>query len=330
MNVLNVFGLFAILLKCVVASGDVVGVEFREAVDRGNFGWLNRSWTSWKDRRDLLDYVIAKGADAAVWFIQRVGAKRRGLAALFDKGEEGMIDEVLGRINYGDSDLRVLTEYRHELAGSPEKFFKVLDKIKEPDSQESTVQGGVINLFRAGKRDLVAPLVNALGKRTFKGDRLKGQAIQMAFGEGTERGYQDIVELYCEHHAITSGAYAVGLKNSWNKDKPNQVFPFLLKQADQGDLDEAKEVYADEGYEQFRHAIDTAPKPVPPAGTRHRRPIERAIAKLAMDTLDTVYGTNMWHQEPGSIIEEYLLGEKEKAKGGESEGQEVGTENPTD
>ena len=49
-----------------------------------------------------------------------------------------------------------------------------------------------------------------------------------------------------------------------------------------------------------------------------------------MDTLDTVYSTNMWHQEPGSIIEEYLLGEKEKTKKGESEVQEAGTENRTD
>ena len=35
MNILNVFVLFAILLKCVVASEDTLGVEFKEAVDRG-------------------------------------------------------------------------------------------------------------------------------------------------------------------------------------------------------------------------------------------------------------------------------------------------------
>ena len=43
-----------------------------------------------------------------------------------------MIDEVLGRIDYDDDDLRYLTDYRPELAGSPEKFFRILDKIKEP------------------------------------------------------------------------------------------------------------------------------------------------------------------------------------------------------
>ena len=34
-------------------------------------------------------------------------------------------------------------------------------------------------MFEAGKHDLVIPLVNALGKRTFKSDRLKDVAIQM-------------------------------------------------------------------------------------------------------------------------------------------------------
>ena len=47
-----------------------------------------------------------------------------------------MIDEVLGRIKYGDDDLRNLTYYRTELAGSPEKFFRILDKIKDPRMQE--------------------------------------------------------------------------------------------------------------------------------------------------------------------------------------------------
>ena len=89
-----------------------------------------------------------------------------------------MIDDVLGRVEYNDDDLCDLTNYRPELAGSPEKFFRVLDKIKEPEMQEMAVRGGVSNLFKAGKHDLVVPLVNALGKRTFKSDRLKDVAIQ--------------------------------------------------------------------------------------------------------------------------------------------------------
>ena len=43
MNILSVFVLFAILLKCVAASEDVIGVAFKEAVDRRKFGWLRAS-----------------------------------------------------------------------------------------------------------------------------------------------------------------------------------------------------------------------------------------------------------------------------------------------
>ena len=51
---------------------DALGKEFREAVDGENFEWLEANWWSWKDRKDLLDDVIAKGADFTVRFIQNV------------------------------------------------------------------------------------------------------------------------------------------------------------------------------------------------------------------------------------------------------------------
>ena len=95
-----------------------------------------------------------------------------------------MIDSVLEGIKYDDWDLRDLTNYRPGLAGSPEKFFRILDKIKVPERQELAVRRGISNLFEAGKHDLVAPLVNAFGKRTFNGDSLKGVAIQQVFGGG--------------------------------------------------------------------------------------------------------------------------------------------------
>ena len=49
---------------------DALGKEFRKAVDGGDFEWLRINWESWKDRKDLLDDVIAKGAVVTVWFIQ--------------------------------------------------------------------------------------------------------------------------------------------------------------------------------------------------------------------------------------------------------------------
>ena len=170
---------------------------------------LNENWRDWGKRKDLLDAVIANGVDVTVKLIQSVGlfTKRCILAALFDKGE-GMIDGVLEGVGYDDEDLCYLTNYRPELPGSPKKFFRALDKIEKPEVQESAVRGGVSNLFEAEKHDLVVPLVKALGKRTFKSDRLRDVAIQMAFYEGAKRGNQDIVELYCEHPAVTSEKYA--------------------------------------------------------------------------------------------------------------------------
>ena len=213
MNILSVFVLFAILLKCTAASGEDVGVEFREAVGKEDFGWLMIYWKNWEKRNDLLDYVIANGADFIVKLIQNVkDAKRRVLAALFDQEDKGMIDDVLGRIEYDDNDLGGLTDYRPELAGSSEKFFRVLDKIENPETQALVVYWGVLrSLLAARKRDLVAPLVNALGKRTFKNDHLKDEAIWSAFCVGANSNNQDIVELYYEHPAITSEEYADGL-----------------------------------------------------------------------------------------------------------------------
>ena len=290
-------------------SGDVVGVEFREAVEGEHFGWLEANWLSWIYRKDLLDYVITKGVVVTVRLIQNVeNAKRCALAALFDKGEERMIDGVLGRIDYDDGDLRGLTIYRPELAGSPEKFSRVLDKIEEPGMQESAVRWDVIHLFKAGRHDLVVPLVNALGERTFKSGRLEDEAIQMAFREGAETGYQDIVGLYCEHPAITSVVYASGLFWSWNYGKPNQVFPFLLEQANQGDLQKAKEKCEYKNNPGFRHAIDKVLVTAQPAGSRHQCFFERAIAitTRAMDALD--------------ILAPYLAGEEEEAAGETSRG----------
>ena len=152
------------------------------------------------------------------------------------------------------------------------------------------VRGGVIGLFEAGRHDLVVPLVNALGERTFKSDRLKEEAIQTAFYQWTKRGNQAIVGVYCEHPAITSREYADGLYDSWNDGEPNQVFPFLLERADQGDLDMAKERFVHEDFKQFRQAIDKAPESVPPAGSRHSRFSEKteAIEETSTDTVPLI------------------------------------------
>ena len=49
-----------------------LGKEFWEAVDRGELWVVKENYWGWKDRKDLLDDVIAKGVDFTVRFIQRV------------------------------------------------------------------------------------------------------------------------------------------------------------------------------------------------------------------------------------------------------------------
>ena len=256
--------------------------------------------------------MIAKGAVVTVWFIQNVGdAKRRVLAALFDKGEEGMIDEVLGRINYDDGDLCYLTKYRPELAGSPEKFFRVLDKIKESGNAREAVRWGVRNLFRAGKHDLVVPLMNALGKRTFKSKRLKEEAIQRAFYEGARRGNQNIVEEYYEHPAITSGEYADGLYHLGTMANQIKSFRFYWSKLTKGTWIWSKRNMRMNIYTKFRQAIDEAPKPVPPAGSRHRRLIE--MAQCVLEVLAPITSASD-PRGSGSIIASYIIDEEIWAK----------------
>ena len=104
-----------------------------------------------------------------------------------------IVDQVLKKIKYDDYDLMDLTTYRPELAESHDKFFKVIDKIKDPKNQEWAVEWGVISLFNAKKHDSVIPLINALEKRQFNGRNLKDVAIQEAFYEGAWMRHQ----IYC-------------------------------------------------------------------------------------------------------------------------------------
>ena len=109
-----------------------------------------------------------------------------------------------------------------------------------------------INLFNAKKHGSVISLINALEKRQFNGRNLKNVAIQKAFYEGAWRGIKHIVEEFHEHPAITSEIYANGLINSWKYDKSKIAFPFLLAQADQGDLEKVKK---DDKYKKIQNSV---------------------------------------------------------------------------
>ena len=170
---------------------------------------------------------------------------------------------------------------------------------------------GVLNLFDAKKHGSVIPLINALEKRQFNGRNLKNVAIQQAFYEGAERGIKDIVEELHEHTAITSERYANGLIKSWKNDKLN-TFPFLLSQADQGDLEKLKKYDKYKNDPEFRKAIDDAFPRAEPAGSRHARPAERAErVRLAKEAFSEFPSTNLSPKNgggPENIIFDYILG----------------------
>ena len=195
-----------------------------EAVEEDGFVSIKRDWEKWKNRNDLFDHVVTKSVEFIIGFINQVGnLKRPTLAALFIKRSDE-VDQVLKKIEYNDNDLIYLTDHRPELAESHDKFFKAIDKIKDPENQEWAVKCGVINLFNAKKHDSVIPLINALEKRQFNGRSLKNVAIQRAFYQGAWRGIKDIVEEFHEHPAITSERYADGLIDSWENDNSKKMY----------------------------------------------------------------------------------------------------------
>jgi len=313
MNILQLSLLLAIPLKCVIASNGVVAPDVIEALEEPGFVSVKRDfWEKWEDRDDLFDEVVTKDVDFIAGFFNQIkGAKKPTLAALFIK-RPNVVDQVLKRIKYDDSDLCYLTNYRPELAESHEGFFKAIDKIKEPCNQESAVRVSVINLFSDEKHDSAIPLIDALEKRQFKSRNVKDAAIQTVFIEGAVRGINYFVEKFHEHPAITSERYANGLRESWKHDKSNLVFPFLVSQADQNDLKEVKtwNIYKED--QAFKKAIDAAENTLSKASyklPRHARPADRVErARLAKGAFTEHESIGLLAQEkgPGEIILSYI------------------------
>ena len=133
-------------------ASDVITV-----VEEEGFVSIKQDWRKWEDREDLFDHVVTKDIDFIIGFINQVEkAKIPTLAALFVKRPDA-VNQVLNNVHYNDNDLLNLTKYRAELAESPDNFFNVIGKIKDPRNQERIVGRGVINLFKAKKHDSAFP-----------------------------------------------------------------------------------------------------------------------------------------------------------------------------
>jgi hypothetical protein len=294
------------------ASESDVAQDVIDALKEDGFGSIKNDWGKWSARNDLFDHVVTKSVDFIAGFINQVEwVKTRTLAALFVKRLD-IVDKVLKKIKYTDVDLMYLPVYRPELAELHGKFFNAIDMIKKPEVQEEAVKRGVFNLFKAKKHASVIHLINALGKREFNGRKLNDVAIRKAFDQGAWRGIKDIVERLHEDPAITSKEYANGLTRSWEKANLD-VFRFLLEQADEEDLVEAKKTYLYEDDEKFREAIDEATSALsngPSRVPRHARPAERKGAKLAMKTFSGIEGLEPLGKKDtlGGIISGYILG----------------------
>ena len=170
--------------KCVIASVDESGDEFRKAVDAEDFEWFSQNYSRWSTRDDLISYATAKGVDFLNKFVARTGLLGTILASLFNMGScGGIIQEVLKEhrysVNYNV--LEHLTDLRLDLLDPPEKFLKVLDRAERPGTEEHAVVKGISNLYLKRRYDLVVPLIEALGKRTFKTVGLRDIAIQGHF-----------------------------------------------------------------------------------------------------------------------------------------------------
>ena len=85
-----------------------------------------------------------------------------------------------------------------------------------------------------------------------------------------------------------------------------------MGQADQGDLESAKERYAHKNYPECRQAINKTFETAPPAGSRYRRPIERARTCFSSACLDHSIASDEYG--PGSILASYLVEEEIWAK----------------
>jgi len=285
-----------------------------KALEQPGFGSIRDGWEEWQYRRDLFDCVVTKDVGFIAAFINQLeDAKIPTLAALFIK-RPNEVDQVLNNIHYTDYALQVLVASRPELAKSHENFFEVIDRIKHPKNQERAVRGGVNGLFAAEKYDAVIPLIDALENRSFNGRNFKDVAIRMTFDQGAQWGVKYFVEKFHEHPLIMSGEYVLGLVTSWKndkrrRDKSKAAFPFLLGQADQGDLEEAKKSALYKEDADFGKAIDEAydallkaPSKVP----RHERPKKRAeLVKEAFKEIGPIEPLS--HEtEIGGIILGYL------------------------
>ena len=237
-----------------------------------------------------VDYVIAKkDPDLIVSFVNETNqANLSTLDKLWFKSPIETVEKVLEQVDFPQ---KVLVDFvsSRNVGAFPETFLVLLNKIVKPEDQGKAVEKGIERLVRWS--DETSPLLNALKGKTFRSECLEYFAIQKAFIEGAKHGIvSNLPENICNHAAITPAVYADVLTVTAKWLKHDYMLPFLLKQADQYDLQAVKEKpgYADLNAG-FRDAIEGALKTAAFGGTRTRT-YDIQSAKIAKETFDEITG----------------------------------------
>ena len=239
-------------------------------------------------------------------------ANARTLKELWNESRIETVQRVIEKVDFPQ---QVLVDMASRNVGAfPETFLVLLNKIVTPEDQEKTVQKAIEGLAHWPTE--TSRLLNALKGKTFRSERLEYLAIQKAFMEGAKSGAVDRLPTgICPHAAITPELYADALivtATGWNYDYARQ---FLLKQADQYDLQAVKEKAGYAGLNpEFRSAIEKALKTAAPGGTRTRA-YDIQSAKIAKETFDEITGKEF--SGITNIIGSFLTGRpttRERAK----------------
>ena len=268
----------AVCVGYVIASDpDYIGYRgLRRAIDEGR---LDIAVKLGKQDETLgkagVDYMIRTGkSDLIANFVNQTNqANENTLKKVWDSSPIETFEEVLEKVDFPQQALIDLASSYDGLY-SPETFLVLLNKIVKPEDQEKAIGKAIERL--AHNYAETSPLLDALKGKTFRSERLEYLAIQKAFMEGVRSGKVYLLpDDICNHAAITPELYADALIEIINWLREADIRQFLLKQADQNDLQAVKEKagYADL-YSESRDVIEEALKTAAPGGTR-TKDIER-------------------------------------------------------
>jgi len=249
--------------KSAIEKGDVEAAKV--IFDKGNE----------EEKKYYGEYLISLGRERLVGLIKRSSGNDKYwlLSIIMLYAEEGLINEVFKEVEPSDVAWIVIA-CNADLACAPAKFINILKRITGRRWQKEAVKGGVEKLFDSNKTECINPLLSALESNTSLDQEVKDSAVKYAFLKAslhaTDNRAASLAKAYYNHSAILAGNYSDALYLFYEKeDSKHELFYWLLKEADIGDLEAVKNneewKYM---FNEFKEAINEALKTAKPAGTR--------------------------------------------------------------